>query len=215
MKSNRPWRHCTLLIFSALTSVTIYYLSGAEQTASGISIATAYASLIIFLAAMLIGPINILLSRPNPLSSYLRRDLGIWSAILALIHTIVGLQVHLSGQFWLYFLYPDDQAHIVPVRYDLFGLSNHLGLICSILMLLLLLLSNNYSIRKLGHKKWKRWQRSTYLLAFALPLHGYIYQFLENRIGPFTIILSVIFALGIIIQVASITKYRKTSSQYN
>jgi methionine sulfoxide reductase heme-binding subunit len=210
MSSNRIIRHCTLCLLSVLISAAIYSLTGSKQIVAGISIATAYTSLAYFLATMSIGPINLILAKANPLSSYLRRDIAIWSAILALAHTIAGLQVHLGGKFWLYFFYPEEHSQLIPVRYDLFGLTNHLGLACSILLLCLLLLSNNRAIRKLGSKKWKQWQKSTYFLAIAIPLHGYIYQFIESRIGVFTTILSVILALLIIIQSTGIAKYRKS-----
>ncbi len=75
---------------------------------SRLSIATAYPALFLTAAALSIGPWNVLRGRTNPVSFDLRRDLGIWAGIMALLHTGIGLNVHLRGRPWLYFI---DQHH--------------------------------------------------------------------------------------------------------
>ena len=71
---------------------------------SRLSIGTAYPALFLTAITMLLGPFNLLRRKPNPVSFNLRRDFGIWSGILAIFHTIVGLNVHLRGRLWLYFM---------------------------------------------------------------------------------------------------------------
>ncbi|MCL4181748.1 MAG: hypothetical protein KJ072_28940 [Verrucomicrobia bacterium] len=66
------------------------------------SMATAYVSLALLVATLATGPINLLRCQPNPVSTDLRRDLGIWAFILGLAHTVIGLQVHMKS-IWLYF----------------------------------------------------------------------------------------------------------------
>lgn len=87
---------------------------------SRLSIATAYPALFLAAAAMLVGPWNVLHGRRNPVSFDLRRDMGIWAGIMALLHTSIGINVHLRGRPWLYFI---DEHH--NVRHDLWGWKRH------------------------------------------------------------------------------------------
>ena len=64
----------------------------------------------------MLGPLNVIRGRRNPVSFDLRRDLGIWSGVMALLHAAVGLNVHLRERPWLYFV---DQKR--RVRFDLFA----------------------------------------------------------------------------------------------
>jgi len=212
MELSRIRRHIYFFIFAVSATTAIYFLIIENSIVESISISTAYICILFFVAALSIGPIYLLLSRIHPVSIYLRRDLGIWSAVLAIIHTVAGLQVHLEGKMWLYFLYPPDKPHIIPVRYDPFGLTNHLGLVCTLIMISLLMLSNNRSLKKLGATRWKKWQRSSYFLAFAIPLHGIIYQVLEKRIGINTLILVALFILAAVIHITGIVQYRKINN---
>src|SRR5581483_3898666 len=90
---------------------------------SHLSIASAYPALLLLAATLLLGPWNLLRRRPNPISFDLRRDLGIWAGITAVFHTVIGLNVHLRGRPWLYFI--DEHRGL---RHDLFGFSNDTGL---------------------------------------------------------------------------------------
>jgi methionine sulfoxide reductase heme-binding subunit len=117
---------------------------------SRLSIATAYPALFLTAAAVSIGPWNVLRGRMNSVSFDLRRDLGIWAGMMALLHTGIGLNVHLRGRPWLYFV---DQRY--RVRHDLFGIRNDTGLLAAFLFLLLLAISNELSLRRLGTKTWK------------------------------------------------------------
>lgn len=202
-------RHTVFGITSAVVIIA-FYRSSTEFTDMGkLSISSAYLGLVTLVIALAIGPLNILLGKPNPVSSYLRRDFGIWSAILALFHTIVGLQVHFGGKFWFYFMYLPDHPHLIPLRHDPFGITNYLGLASALLMLILMLISNNKSIRKLTAKRWKSWQRSAYLVAIMVPLHAVIYQFLENRIPGFCILLATLILAMLVMQYTGFIRFKK------
>ena len=60
--------------------------------------ASGYLALGLLAVALLIGPTNLLLRRRNPISSYLRRDIGAWTAFFSGVHLIVSLTVHGSGE---------------------------------------------------------------------------------------------------------------------
>jgi sulfoxide reductase heme-binding subunit YedZ len=141
-----------------------------------LSFASAYVSLLFLCITLLIGPWNVLRRRSNPVSTDLRRDVGIWAAILGLIHVVAGFQVHMGGKFWLYFLWPPDSPHRIPLRYDLFGFANFTGLGATLLLLLLLVLSNDLSLRALGGRRWKALQRWNYVNFALVIAHSVAYM---------------------------------------
>lgn len=209
MNAGRVTRHIFLLFISASAIAGFSWIDSELSIAGKLSVSSAYISLLLFVITIGMGPVDLWRNKKMPLSSYLRRDLGIWAALLGIFHTVAGLQVHLGGKFWHYFIYPSDQVHLVPIRYDFFGLTNHLGLLSTLVMIVLLMLSNNRSIKRMGTKKWKNWQRSAYLLVVFLPLHGVIYQVLENRLGSvYSLLLGVMALVAVSLQVSGIIKFR-------
>ena len=176
---------------------------------SRLSIATAYPALFLAAAAMLVGPWNVLHGRRNPVSFDLRRDLGIWAGIMALLHTSIGINVHLRGRPWLYFI---DEHH--NVRHDLFGIGNDTGLMAALLLLLLLAISNDLSLHRLGARTWKSLQRWTYAAMALTLMHAVAYQFVEKRQMPYDALLWAISAATAVLQVAGWrrTKRKKRGS---
>jgi sulfoxide reductase heme-binding subunit YedZ len=174
---------------------------------SRISIGTAYPALFLTAAALLVGPLNVLRRKPNPVSFDLRRDLGIWAAICALAHTIVGLNVHLRGRMWLYFL---DMRH--HPRRDAFGFANDTGALAALLFALLMALSNDLSLSKLGVARWKSLQRWAYV-AFALTAaHAVAYQLVEKRIPPWETLLFLVLGIVLAFQLAALLKFHQPKS---
>lgn len=167
-----------LIALATLASTALFWwlFSARRDLISRLSIATAYPALFLTGAAVLLGPWNVIRGRANPVSFDVRRDVGIWAGIMALLHTGIGLNVHLRGRPWLYFV---DQHH--HVRHDLFGFGNDTGLVAALLFLLLLALSNDLSLRRLGTRKWKSLQRWTYAAVALTAAHGVVYQQIEKR----------------------------------
>lgn len=206
----RRWaRHLLLFTVAFILIYAFCQLLPDKPLMQALSIGTAYTSLLYFAVTLSIGPVNLIRSRRNPLSSLLRRDLGIWSGILALAHTITGLQVHFKGRLIQYFIYPPDESHVLPFRTDPFGLTNYIGLISALIMIALLCLSNNRSIRIMGASSWKKWQRLTYFLVLAIPIHGLVYQLLEKRIGIYTVLLLATTLVVIAMQTSGFIQRRK------
>jgi sulfoxide reductase heme-binding subunit YedZ len=165
-----------------------------------LSMATAYGGLVLLAATLFVGPVNLFRARPNPVSTDLRRDLGIWSAALGLVHFGVGLQVHMRGKWWTYFL--DENARLIPVRADLFGLANYTGLVGTIVLALLLVISNDLSLRQLGTSRWKAVQRWNYVGGVMVVVHGVAYQIIENRAIPLVATFTSICVLTLVVQLA-------------
>jgi sulfoxide reductase heme-binding subunit YedZ len=197
-----------LALISAALTIGIFYAIQAGSTLFRLSMASAYAGLALLSASLVIGPWNVLRHRPNPVSTNLRRDIGIWAGIIGLAHVVVGLQVHMQGKFWLYFLYPPDQAHFLPLRYDPFGVANFTGLGSTVVLILLLGLSNDLSLRVLGTRRWKTLQRWNYAGFALVVVHGVLYQLIEKRQLLFVGLFSIMGLLVVALQVSGFWEIR-------
>jgi sulfoxide reductase heme-binding subunit YedZ len=199
--TSRYWlrRGSRLLLLSAiavLATVAAYWLNPPPDIRHRLSMATAYAALCFLGATLLLGPWNVLRRRTSPVSYDLRRDVGILTGILALVHTAIGLTVHLRGRMWMYFF---RSLHPLRVQATTFGAANYTGLAATLLFVMLLALSNDWSLRALGTPRWKRLQQWTYA-AFALTaVHAILFQCVENRHVPWI----VFFAATILITIAA------------
>ena len=163
------------------------------------TMSTAYVGLFFLAAALIVGPVNVLRGVPNPLSTYLRRDIGIITGILAIAHTVIGLLVHFRGDFVQYFFYRTPTG-VDGVRFDAFGMANHVGLIAALIILILLCISNDASMRRLGPKWWKRIQRWNYVGAIAVILHALLYQAVERQKPAFIASVLIVATGAVVLQ---------------
>jgi len=109
----------------------------ADDVLARVSLANAYLALLWLCLTLCIGAWNILRKGRSPLHLDIRRDVAIWGGTAGVIHGIVGAMVHYRGKGWFYyFLYPPSKPHGFPIRYHLFGFSNHTGLIAWLVCLL-------------------------------------------------------------------------------
>jgi sulfoxide reductase heme-binding subunit YedZ len=194
--TRRMARNAGILLFAAVVYfVVLEATSHSRQVMYRLSMATGYASVALIAWAMLIGPWRVRGGRTAPVSTDLRRDAGIWGALLGVFHVVTGLQVHMGGHFMKYFLYLDEK-HAFPVRYDLFGFANWTGLAATVLLIMLLAISNDLSLRALGSKRWKTWQRWTYPTAVLIVAHTLAYQVPSKNheiyIGAFVLVTAVV-----------------------
>jgi len=168
-----------------------------------VSFATAYAGLGLVVAALVIGPLNLLRRRPNPTSTDLRRDVGIWAGLFGIAHTVAGFQVHMHGELQRYFSVTSD-----GIGARLFVAANFLGLIAVILLIVLISISNDVALRRFGAARWKALQRVTYIVIVAVVLHGAMYQIIEKRRWPLAMIFSLLIVAAATMQWAG-TRARK------
>jgi sulfoxide reductase heme-binding subunit YedZ len=150
---------------------------------------------------LLIGPWNLLRRRGNPVSSDLRRDVGIWAGILGIAHTAVGQCVHLRGRPWLYYVY-GAQEHHHGLRHDLFGFANYTGAVAVVLLAALLATSNDYSLRRFGTTGWKSLQRWNYALFALAAAHAVGYLVIEKQKIPFDTTIAVCIVITVIMQIS-------------
>lgn len=159
--------------------VALWLAEPAQPFAEAISLGTGYAGLILLLITLLIGPLNMLRVRKNPVNINIRRDAGIWAGITALLHVIFSFQVFFDGNLLRYF-FNDENGKLTPL-FDLFGLSNDVGLVALGIILFLTVISSNYFLRQMKGKLWKNLQRLNYLLAALTLAHTFGQQFSNNR----------------------------------
>ncbi|CAN5611953.1 hypothetical protein BH10BAC4_BH10BAC4_21810 [soil metagenome] len=175
------------------------------------SMATGYTSIVLLAITLLVGPLNIYYKNLNPVTTDLRRDVGIWCALTGFAHVIVGIQVHM-GNIWLYFFKAVEGENAFKFRDDFFGSSNYVGLVATFILLLLLLLSNDLSLKWLRTKRWKNLQRLSYLLFILVLMHGVMYQIIEKRKPGIIILFAIILLVPVIGQAVGFSISRKAKS---
>lgn len=202
-RNRRRLRHHLALAVASVSLIgAIYAALQPQDPRFGLSMATAYTSLALLGATLALGPLNILRARPNPVSTDVRRDIGIWTALVGIAHVAFGLQVHFRPRMWLYFLAPAAERGRFPLRLDQFGFANHTGLVATLILVLLLALSNDLSLRRLGRKRWKALQQLNYALFALVGLHGLLYQQLERRPMFYVSVLGAAFTIVTALQLS-------------
>jgi DMSO/TMAO reductase YedYZ heme-binding membrane subunit len=112
----------------------------------------------------------------------------------------------------LYFLPPPEWEARFPLRIDGFGGANHLGVVASVLLLVLLALSSDTALRRLGSKRWKRWQRLNYWSALAILGHGVLYQLLERRQIGLVILFATVVLVTLLFQLLGVRQTRRPTA---
>ncbi len=203
--------HLILALVCGASLFTLYSAAHSDNVKFRCSIATGYVGLALLGATLVTGALNILSNRRNPLSTDLRRDIGIWCGSISLAHVVTGLQVHL-GNMLLYFFREGESKRLVP-RSDLFGFANYTGLIAALIVVLLLALSNDVSLRMLGRKRWKFLQRWNFAVMVLVVLHITAYQILEGRQLQYLFLSSVIIGTALIVQVSAFRRQKRKAAE--
>ena len=177
--SERLWRHHLPIGLVTLASgAALYVTRSYPDVITRLSFSSAYPALFLVAATLLVGPWKVLAGSRLAVSLDLRRDLGIWAGMVSIFHAVIGNCEHLRGRPWLYYVYENwRDGHVMPLRYDLFGLFNHTGLIAALIILALLATSNDAALRKLGTPGWKKLQRWNYAVFALVAVHTWTYQF--------------------------------------
>lgn len=197
---------CMLVVFRLATDKTSWAFRA--------SMATGYASVGLMAIALIIGPWRLRRGGSATTSLDARRDIGIWSAALAAAHVVTGLQVHMQGMWQYYFVFrPGAEPRALPIRTDPFGIANWTGLAAMAILLILVAISNDRSLRTLGPARWKRLQRLTYAAAALTALHGLAYQVMDRRAIPFIAILVALWLSVLTFQVLGWLRVRASRAR--
>jgi sulfoxide reductase heme-binding subunit YedZ len=194
------------MLASAGLCVLVYWLAPTKDWPARWSLGSAYVAFALIVITLAIGPINALREVKRPVSIDSRRDVGIWACIWSLFHTIVGLQVHLRGRMSEYFFHPGDKPLLARMRYDIFGLANDAGFAAALIVAVLAVISNDWSLRRLGARRWKRLQQLNYILFAVVIAHAILYQIIEKRSPPFAFTIGFLTATATVLQTARALK---------
>ncbi|MDQ3641099.1 MAG: ferric reductase-like transmembrane domain-containing protein [Actinomycetota bacterium] len=181
---------------------------GSDSFVSRLTTSTGYVALGLLGLTLLVGPANLLLRRRNPVSNYLRRDLGTWTAIFSVVHVIVSFQTLGGGVFTFVEFFVVEGR---PLTTN-FGLGNWTGLAALVIVVGLLAISTNRSVRELKGERWKNLQRLNYTLFALVVLHAVFYGALLRMTSPFTLVLIFTVLLVFVGQAVGICLYRRRSS---
>lgn len=172
--------HLPLAAACGAAFAALYFTRSYSDWVMRASFSSAYPALVLLAASLLLGPWNLIRRRGNPVSSDLRRDVGIWAGMMSVAHAAVGQCVHLRGRPWLYYVYSSKEHHHslpgFPLRHDMFGFANYTGLAATLLVIALLATSNDLMLRRLGTPGWKKLQRWNYAVFALVAFHTFAYQ---------------------------------------
>ena len=180
-RSRRRFEH--VVVLTALTAiggglVHLWWPSD-QPTTQELSLLLGYTSLVALGVTLALGPLNVLARRPNPRSTDLRRDVGLWSAATGIVHIGFALQHHLDGVVAQYF-FDDGRVALGSFPTTAFGRSNWLGVVAAAIIAVLAATSNDRSVRALG-RRWTSIHRSTYVLAAVILVHSVLFWRVEQR----------------------------------
>jgi len=172
-----------------------------------ITIGAGYVALLLIGISLIIGPVWLIVRRRNPVNLYLRRDVGIWAGITGLLHVGFGLFLNARGNILSNFLSFDADG-LPRLLLEGRGLSNYIGLIATIVLIVLLLTSNDLMLKRLKGKRWKTVQRLNYVLAVLALAHTLIYQQVGGREPPFADLTLMLTLIVLIWQLTGLLLYR-------
>ncbi len=184
------------------------------QLSDRLSIVTAYLCLGLLCTGLAIGPVRAIRTGRPSVNNYLRRDIGIWAALTGLAHLAIATALSMTPEYMQIYV---NIANIPPsqiIREALFTWGTIAGLVVGVVLLLLLGLSNDRSLRWLGVRRWKRLHWTSYL-AFALTAaHGLAFQALESRTRGLIAVVLIASVTVLILQMTAI-RFVRISAQRN
>jgi DMSO/TMAO reductase YedYZ heme-binding membrane subunit len=204
----RTRRHLALAVGSAAISVGAMALAPAGQELDRLSFVTAWLCLLLFAATLLVGPLHVRRTGRLPGNHLFRRDLGIWCVITGMVHFFLAFKVSMNLEYMELYVrgarqWPAPEVRELMYRWAVLG-----SLLIAALFVLLLALSNNFAIRLLGNRWWKRLQRASYP-AFALTVgHSIAFQILEVRSAWLVAAFVIITAAVVVAQYAGHVRLR-------
>jgi methionine sulfoxide reductase heme-binding subunit len=92
---------------------------------------------------------------------------------------------------WMYFF---KALHPLHLQNTEFGFANFTGLAAALLFVMLLAISNDLSLRTLKTRRWKSFQKWTYVAFVLTAAHGIAYQLIEKRHVPWVLVFALVMA---------------------
>ncbi len=206
----RLYHYAGLVIFSGLVLGWVTATSN-ESRLDQLSIATAYICVLSMTLALSIGPLRAYWvdHKKHTLNIYLRRDIGIWTALSGIMHLCLATAQSMNSAYIEKYVDADTAILSASTRGELFLWGSVTAFMVGILLLLLLSLSSDAAIRLVGARWWKRLQRSAYLAFVLTIIHGIMFQLLEGRAPGLIALLLVTSIAVLLLQTAGFVVTRK------
>lgn len=172
-------RHLTVIFISVLGSALLLYSRSEWSAMHRWNRAIGDMSLVLLAFTMMIGPMSRLWRRFSRIIPY-RRELGIYAVLLALLHTTIILFGWVSLDLMRLFgfeFHPNLQQYVM-LNHG-FALANVIGILALLYGFVLMLTSNNLSLRWLGNNVWKYIQQGTYVLWWLSVVHTAYFLFVH------------------------------------
>lgn len=201
--------HARLVLPGLGSGVVLASLQPSRSAVQAVSLVTAYASITLLTVTLIFGPLHVLKGGRPLISSSSRRHLGVWSGTFAIFHVVAGLNVHMGGRYSEYFFAPATGGALRRPLLNAFGAANDIGLVATLLVITLMVLSNDHWVRSMGVIRWKGLQRGSYWLAAFAFAHGLLYQALEGRHAVPIIALSLMLSVTVGCQLAGRARSRQ------
>jgi len=180
------------------------------------------AGYLLLFMTLIIGPLSILWPRTNSLLS-LRREVGIWFAIMAITHGILiahGWANWDVAKFFGYEFIPqfDTFSRAEPG----FGLANLLGFVVFLWIAILALTSSDKAMKWLGTSSWKWLHTGSSIVFYLVAIHTAYFLFMHftgsyhKSIPPqstFVIPFIVMSVFVIVLQILSFIKVVKSKNK--
>jgi methionine sulfoxide reductase heme-binding subunit len=141
--------------------------------------ATGDVSLVLLFLTLVIGPLA-RLYKPVVRANPWRRELGIWSAVYAVIHTVVILNGWIRWDLMRFLGYEFNAPLERFSRLEPgFGLSNIVGAVALLISVVLMVTSTDRALQALGGSAWKWLHYSAYTVFYLSGLHTAYFLFMH------------------------------------
>lgn len=180
MKTSRTLgRHCVVLVLAMLSTYLFLVVHSKWAPIHRWNRSFADASLVLLAITMMLGPAARLWNPWNRLVPW-RRQFGIYAVGFGAVHTLLVL----DG--WVEWDIPRIAGFLVhPALGDYvlaehgFGLANVIGILALVYGAVLLMISNDYAVRRLGGSVWKFIQSGAYVMWSLVVIHTAYFLFMH------------------------------------
>lgn len=141
------------------------------------------AAVVLLFASLVVGPLA-RIWRPAGVGLRWRRELGVWFAVMAVVHAILVINGWVQwdlGRLMGYEFVPQlgRTARMEPG----FGLANLVGLVALVWTLVLAATSSNRAVRVLGPQAWKWLHHGSYVVFYLAVLHTVYFLFMHYTLS--------------------------------
>jgi len=212
MRRDRLFRHVILVGVTTIVLLAAVATGPLPAWLDRLSIVSAYLCMGYLSLALIIGPKQAIRSGKPTVNNLLRRDLGIWGAVMGFGHFYLAMVLSMNNEYLNLFVYANELPFSEETRYLLYSWGSIAGFVVGVLFIILVVLSNDRSLRLIGTRWWKRLQRLAYVAFLFTMLHAFAFQALESRHALLIGVVAIVVALILTSQLIGIAAVRKAAN---